>query len=54
MPVLRARPTMGVLSMSGYDPTQKHRKWLEIQNIAFLEKPFSISRLANALEKVVA
>ncbi len=30
---MRARPRMGVLCMSGYDPTQKHRKWLKIQNI---------------------
>jgi two-component system cell cycle sensor histidine kinase/response regulator CckA len=51
---LRARPTMGVLCMSGYDPTRKHRKWLEVQNIEFLEKPFSTSRLAQALEKVIA
>lgn len=46
---MRARPKMGVLCMSGYDPTQKHRKWLQIQNINFLEKPFSSSRLAQAL-----
>ena len=32
--------------MSGYDPTHKHRKWLEVQNIEFLEKPFSRARLA--------
>ena len=47
---MRARPTMGVLCMSGYDPTHKHRKWLEVQNIEFLEKPFSRARLAQALE----
>lgn len=46
---MRARPNMGVLCMSGYDPTQKHRKWLQIQNIKFLEKPFSSNRLAQAL-----
>jgi signal transduction histidine kinase len=49
-----ARPRMGVLCMSGYDPTQKHRKWLEIQNIDFLEKPFSRGRLAQALDAVLA
>jgi DNA-binding NtrC family response regulator len=51
---MQARPRMGVLCMSGYDPTQKHRKWLEIQNIDFLEKPFSSSRLAQALDAVLA
>ena len=51
---LRARPTMGVLCMSGYDPTKKHRKWLEVQNIELLEKPFSMTRLAEALEKAIA
>ena len=49
-----ARPNMGVLCMSGYDPTQKHRKWLKIQNIVFLEKPFSITRLAQALNDALA
>jgi DNA-binding NtrC family response regulator len=45
---------MGVLCMSGYDPTQKHRKWLKIQNIIFLEKPFSSTRLAQALNDAQA
>jgi PAS domain S-box-containing protein len=48
-----ARPRMGVLCMSGYDPTQKHRKWLAVQNIEFLEKPFSSNRLAQALDAVL-
>jgi PAS domain S-box-containing protein len=51
---MRARPKMGVLCMSGYDPTMKHRKWLQIQNISFLEKPFSSSRLAQALDAALA
>jgi PAS domain S-box-containing protein len=51
---MRARPRMGVLCMSGYDPTQKHRKWLKIQNINFLEKPFSSVRLAQALDAALA
>ena len=51
---MRARPRMGVLCMSGYDPTQKHRKWLKVQNINFLEKPFSSSRLAQALDAALA
>ena len=50
---MRARPQMGVLCMSGYDPTQRHRKWLRFQNIELLEKPFSSGRLAQALDAVV-
>ena len=50
---MQARPTMGVLCMSGYDPTQKNRKWFRIQNIEFLEKPFSSSRLAQALDDTI-
>jgi PAS domain S-box-containing protein len=51
---MRARPGIGVLCMSGYDPSQNHRKWLRIQNIEFLEKPFSSSRLAQSLESTCA
>ncbi len=51
---MRARPGMGVLCMSGYSPTQAHRKWLQVQNIALLEKPFSNSRLAQAFQAVLA
>jgi len=51
---MRARPGMGVLCMSGYDPSQNHRKWFKIQNIEFLEKPFSRDRLAQAFQSVLA
>lgn len=51
---MQVRPNMGVLCMSGYDPTQKNRKWFQIQNIAFLEKPFSSTRLAQALISMLA
>jgi PAS domain S-box-containing protein len=51
---MRARPGIGVLCMSGYDPTHTHRKWLRVQNIEFLEKPFSSARLAQAIEAVLA
>lgn len=51
---MRARPNMGVLCMSGYNPTEKHRKWLKVQNINFLEKPFSSGRLAQALDAALA
>jgi PAS domain S-box-containing protein len=51
---MRMRPNMGVLCMSGYDPTQKHRKWFQVQNIELLEKPFASARLAQALDDVLA
>jgi DNA-binding NtrC family response regulator len=52
--VMRARPGIGILCMSGYDPTQKNSKWLKVQNIEFLEKPFSSGRLAQALDAAIA
>jgi CheY-like chemotaxis protein len=52
--VMRARPSIGVLCMSGYDPSPNHRKWLQVRNIEFLEKPFSSARLAQAFEVVLA
>jgi len=47
---MRARPRVGVLCMSGYDPAQSHRKWFRLQNIMLLEKPFDGDQLAQALE----
>jgi len=51
---MAARPKIGVLCMSGYDPSQKHRKWLGLQNIGFLEKPFPTQSLGQALEAALA
>jgi len=51
---MRARPGIGVLCMSAYNPTQTPRKWFTIQNIEFLQKPFSSTQLAQALEAVLA
>lgn len=51
---ITARPGMGIVCMSGYDPAQKHRKWLSQQNIAFLEKPFNTQKLGQTLEMAVA
>ena len=51
---IRARPGMGVLCMSGYDPSKNHRKWLQMQNIEFLQKPFSTSKLERALRATAA
>jgi DNA-binding NtrC family response regulator len=51
---MQARPRIGVLCMSGYDPAKSHRKWLQVQNIELLEKPFSKTRLAQALDATLA
>lgn len=51
---MAARPKIGVLCMSGYEPSQKHRKWLGLQNIGFLEKPFPTQSLGQALEAALA
>lgn len=45
------RPQMGVVCMSGYNPTPGYRKWLKTQNIRFLEKPFSARQLSQALDE---
>jgi CheY-like chemotaxis protein len=52
--VLRTRPRIGVLCMSGYNPSRRHRKWLQVQNIELLEKPFSRTQLAQALDTTLA
>ncbi|MBS0248145.1 MAG: PAS domain-containing protein [Proteobacteria bacterium] len=49
-----SRPRIGVLCMSGYEPSQKQRKWLGQQNIGFLEKPFHTLSLGQALEAALA
>ena len=51
---IAARPGMGIVCMSAYEPAQKHRKWLSQQNIAFLEKPFNTQKLGQVLEMAVA
>jgi hypothetical protein len=40
--------------MSGYNPSRRHRKWLQVQNIELLEKPFSRTQLAQALDTTLA
>ncbi|HTV31416.1 MAG TPA: response regulator [Xanthobacteraceae bacterium] len=50
--VMHARPTMGVLCISGYEPSLSDRKWLKVQNIELLEKPFCLGQLAKALDIV--
>jgi DNA-binding NtrC family response regulator len=49
-----ARPGLGILCMTGYNPTPRHIKWLQLQNITLLEKPFSSDKLALALSTATA
>jgi PAS domain S-box-containing protein len=51
---MRVRPKIGVLCMTGYAPTQKDLKWLKVQNIACMNKPFSMAQLSEALDSVMA
>ena len=47
------RPTLPILFMSGYAEEQL-RKSIDIDNVAFLPKPFSVQELAEAARKVLA
>ena len=49
----RARPDLPVLFMSGYAEEQL-RKSIDIPNVAFLPKPFSVSQLAEAARDAMA
>jgi len=49
----RARPDLPVLFMSGYAEEQL-RKSIDIANVAFLPKPFSVSQLAEAARDAMA
>ena len=51
---MRVRPKTGVLCMTGYAPTQNDLKWLKVQNIACMNKPFSMAQLSEALDSVFA
>lgn len=46
-------PTMPILFMSGYAEEQL-RKMIDLDNIAFLPKPFSVQQLAEAVRDIVA
>ncbi len=50
---LRIRPKLAVLPMSGYATPKLQRDRLSIQNITLLEKPFSLIRLAEALNEML-
>ena len=47
-----ARPTLQVLFMSGYAEEQL-RKTIDLDNLAFLPKPFSVQQLAEAVRDVM-
>ncbi len=48
----RSRPDLKILFMSGYAEEQL-RKSIDIENVAFLPKPFSVTDLAEAARRVV-
>ena len=49
----KARPEIPILFMSGY--AEEHlRKSIDIDNVAFLPKPFSVQELAEAARKVLS
>jgi two-component system cell cycle sensor histidine kinase/response regulator CckA len=48
----RSRPELKILFMSGYAEEQL-RKSIDIENVAFLPKPFSVTDLAEAARRVV-
>jgi len=47
-----SRPTLPILFMSGYAEEQL-RKTIDLDNIAFLPKPFSVQQLAEAVRDVL-
>ena len=48
----KTRPKLPILFMSGYAEEQL-RKSIDIDNVAFLPKPFSVQELAEAARKVL-
>jgi two-component system cell cycle sensor histidine kinase/response regulator CckA len=49
----KTRPDLPILFMSGYAEEQL-RKSIDIDNVAFLPKPFSVQELAEAARKVLS
>jgi two-component system cell cycle sensor histidine kinase/response regulator CckA len=49
----KTRPELPILFMSGYAEEQL-RKSIDIDNVAFLPKPFSVQELAEAVRKVLS
>jgi two-component system cell cycle sensor histidine kinase/response regulator CckA len=49
----KTRPDVPILFMSGYAEEQL-RKSIDIENVAFLPKPFSVQELAEAVRKALA
>jgi two-component system cell cycle sensor histidine kinase/response regulator CckA len=48
----KTRPDLKILFMSGYAEAQL-RKSIDIENVAFLPKPFSVTDLAEAARRAV-
>jgi two-component system cell cycle sensor histidine kinase/response regulator CckA len=51
--VRKTYPEVPILFMSGYAEEQL-RKSIDIANVAFLPKPFSVQELAQAVQRVLA
>ncbi len=51
--VRKTHPDVPILFMSGYAEEQL-RKSIDIANVAFLPKPFSVLELAEAVQRVLA
>jgi two-component system cell cycle sensor histidine kinase/response regulator CckA len=51
--VRETHPKMPILFMSGYAEEQL-RKMIDLDNIAFLPKPFSVQQLAEAVRDVLS
>jgi two-component system cell cycle sensor histidine kinase/response regulator CckA len=49
----KTRPDLPILFMSGYAEEQL-RKSIDIDNVAFLPKPFSVQELAGAVRNALA
>jgi len=49
----KSRPNLPILFMSGYAEEQL-RNSIDIDNVAFLPKPFSVQELAEAARKVLS
>jgi two-component system cell cycle sensor histidine kinase/response regulator CckA len=49
----KSRPNLPILFMSGFAEEQL-RMWIDLDNVAFLPKPFSVQELAEAARRVLA
>ena len=48
----KSRPDLPILFMSGYAEEQLRRS-IDLDNVAFLPKPFSVQQLAEAVQEIL-